>query len=459
MANGFFLGGFGQGLQGGLQTSQGILDQRAGRKLQSRGLDLQEEQTRQAQEQAARKPIEAARTGALEALKSVEDLVTETAKNRGPEAATAALQSPGILGTVTRQVEALNGFNQALGGGPEVTVEQVMQSLTSRAQAQASAQDKGIRSAEETIAEADVISGATGGSSQERQANFARLVGISESSQPEFIQLLTALGQAEPGSPEFTALQGRVNRLSTEEGGGLSIEVGPDGSVRIGQGAAAGQAAGIRPISPTTRDEIIAVQQELTRGVEILDSVINQVTENPGAFGTTGSIRGMIQTAASIFGDNARVFPAAENIGEAAAFLNDFIRDQVEDPDTASDLQPASVGEVQVLESQLRFAYARTLQPEGKLLASTIEQAKNKVKLTGITGSRQVRERLEALRPIFNSALTDSQRRLQLGQQGATEVDPVPSVQAPRPRAPTSVAEPIRRLKFDSEGNLLSIGE
>ena len=457
MANGFFLGGFGEGLRGGLETSTGIIDRNRGRQLQGRQLDIQEEQTRQAQAAAARKPIEAAREGAMQGLREFDSIITTAAQGRGPEAALALLNSENTVAAIQTHVEAINLANQQL-GGPQIKIGDVMKSLEVRARAEASAQDKGIRSAEETIAEADVISGAIGGDAGQRQANFANLVGISEGSQPEFMQLLSALGQAAPGSPEFNALQGRINRLSTEEGGGLSIEVGPDGSVRIGQGAAAGQAAGLRPISPTTRDEIIAVQQELTRGVEILDTVIAQVQENPGSFGATGSIRGLIQTSASIFGDSARLFPGAQNVGEAAKFLSDFIKEQVADPDTASELEPSSVGEVQVLESQLRFAYARTLQPEGKLLASTIEQAKNKVKLTGFTGSRQVLERLEALRPIFNSALVDSQRRLQLGQQGATEVEAVPSVQTPQVRTPGEL-EPIRRLKFDAEGNLISIGE
>ncbi len=454
MANGFALGGFAQGLSSGLESSQGILDRRAGRQLQSRGLDIQEEQTRQAQQEAARKPIEAARTGALEALKQSNAAILEVAKNRGPEAAQRVLQSPEFQQTIATHAEALSLANGALGIPGETSVEQIMRGMSVQVETQASAADKGIQSAQETIAQADVISGAVGGDSQQRQANFANLVGISEGSQPEFMQLLSALGQAEPGSPEFNALQGRVNRLSAEEGGGLSIEVGPDGSVRIGQGAAAGQATNIRPISPKTRDEIIAIQQELTRGVEILDSVIGQVQENPGSFGVSGTVRGLIQTSASIFGDAAGAFPGVENIAEVAKFLSDTIRDQVADPDLASELAPASVGEVQVLESQLRFAYARTLQPEGKLLASTIEQAKQKVKLTGITGSRQVEERLVALKPIFDSALVDTQRRLQLGQQGSTEVDPVSSVQPPQPRT-TGEPEPVRRLRFDSEGNLI----
>lgn len=441
MANGFFLGGFGQGLTSGLTTGAGIQDARKGRELQERQLKQQEEEAR-------RKPFIDARERAMQTFKDLGDVITEASKNRGPEAAIALLESADIQSVINTAVEASNLASQSLGENITLTPEQALTSLRVKAQAQASAREKGVQAGVEAASEAGVVAEAIGGTAEQKQANFASLLGISEGSQPEFVQLLNALGQAQPGSPEAQALQGRINRLSAAEGGGFFLRLNPDGSFQLGQGAV-GQ-AGFDSINAEARGRLIASGQELETGLEIVDFLLAQVEQNPGFFGASGTVRRGAQTAGSMAEDLLNNVPlgpglteAVRAVGGAANGLFKMFEGEVENPDDVKRLAPATTGDLAVLQSVLRFKFARALQPRDKLLASTIDDAENAVNLTGLTGSRQVREALIALRPQFESSLTDVQRQLQLGVQGQTSVPPASAVRsepAPR-REPISDAE------------------
>ena len=455
MASGFALGGFAEGLSSGLTSSTDILAKRRQLGQKDRALGLQEQEFEQEKQQAEQKlereTQQAGLDQAVGALDSFENVISETAKNVGPGPALKAIDSPSLQKQVFEAERAAMRAEEALGitrgGNLEARVEARLDSFRRIAQSQPTAAQAGDADANRRLAEAESLREATG-------VPLNQALGFTPETALKVQRIVEAIQAAEPGSLEHTSL---LQALKKEVAvfAGQSITISPDGTVTIGSGQAGSEA--LKASNVRDRDRNLTTQGELKNGLEIIDFLSKQVEQNPGIFGLPGSIRRKLETGGSIADDLINNIPGlGPQMTAAIKASGGAVKGLLElfEKEGAEELAPATTGDLAILQSILRFRFARMIQPGDKLLASTLSEAKNAVNLTGLTGSRQVSEALAALAPQFESALARLEQRLQLGVQGETDVESVSSLRAPANASPTI---PIPALEALSDEELLRL--
>lgn len=268
------------------------------------------------------------------------------------------------------------------------------------------------------------IANQIGTTGEEKRKFLLRGLGLDDDKQPAFLSLVEALADAPPGTEAHTYIKGRLNKLTSDAGFTLSTD--RDGNVKISYGGSAGD---IPQVTGGKLDELRGQLSQIQTGVSIVDGALKQLEVDPSRFGAVGSAKRFAGTAAGIAKDIAQAGLKAAGMDVSQAFesISNVIEMENADPAVKNAIRPASAGQVDVYEAILRYAVARTLQPDGKLLLSTVEAATQMTKLTGLTSSEMVKDRLVTIKQLFQSNSRDIQRRMQQGVGGATNLQKIPA--------------------------------
>lgn len=284
--------------------------------------------------------------------------------------------------------------------------------------------------------------------------------------------------RAEEGKPPLTAQH--IENMHRAEQAGLSFQVSPDGTILVSQGlpaeagggvpatavqGATGTGAGAVPteaggapavlpaglrIGGETADEIRAGISVIEQGSRLIDHLVQQGQQNPEIFGLTGSARGVGRRVAGLAKDAAASGLNVLGFDAQSGFewLNTVIEQDVSSEAVKKNLRPSNPGELVVFEKILQYSTARALQPEGKLLASTIEAAAIMTKLTGFKSSGEVMDGLMAIKVTNDAATNELKRRFQQGLTGQTTVPSTPPIGAAAPTA-APAGQPPQRMRFN----------
>lgn len=277
--------------------------------------------------------------------------------------------------------------------------------------------------------------------------------------------------RSEEGQPPLTARQ--IENMHRAEQAGLSFQVSPDGTILVSQGLPVEAAAGVPAIAGATApaetagatlpavlpaglriggetaDEIRAGISVIDQGNRLIDHLVQQGQENPEIFGLTGTARGVAKRGAGLAKDVAATGLSVLGFDAQSAFewLNTVIDQDVSSEAVKGNLRPANPGELVVFEKILQYATARALQPEGRLLASSIEAAAAMTKLTGFRSSQEVMDQLVALKVNNEAATNELRRRFQSGLTGQTTIPSASPVAGPGPGG--TAGQPPKRLRFN----------
>lgn len=275
-------------------------------------------------------------------------------------------------------------------------------------------------------------------SPEQTQQVLLKQLGVSESAQPEFIDLLKAFNNAPIGSVDRQLLKSRIDKLSRDEGFGFKLVVDADGNVRsveVGPGVSSGAGAGggIPTIGGSQTDTLRAELQTVRLAKNIASDALQRIEQNPERFGGVGSVLAGAETAGGLIAEFAESGLRAAGFDSAqGAFdrLSELINRENAPNDVKAALTPTSAGMVDVYQGVLKYSVARTLQPTGKLLKDTIDTARDLTDLTGLKTTARVKEKLTTILGIVNSREVGLQRRLEQGITGTATtpaISPVPT--------------------------------
>jgi len=173
MVDGFAAGGFGTGLLSGFTAGSQA-------NARNRQLGLQERQLEQTEQAAIREQLQKNLGVVNETIDGFRSVVSEAAKNVGPERAMQFLDDPQFQAQIVQAVEVRNAFMTQLGVGGVIKPEDVLAGLRREAQSQPSAQERGRQQGQETLASATAIASGVSGTPDELAENIRTLSGISE---------------------------------------------------------------------------------------------------------------------------------------------------------------------------------------------------------------------------------------------------------------------------------------
>ena len=144
-------------------------------------------------------------------------------------------------------------------------------------------------------------------------------------------------------------------------------------------------------IGKAARDKILADQSFVTTVKGELDEVTKMITEDNTLAGSSGSIRRFTN----------KLVTAIEDFGPD---LKPFMPKDFEDKVYSTDIAKLSA-----LEAALAPAYARVLFPRNRMTNFLILEAKNRMNLTGLTGSAEVLARLEEITGKFDNYIKNNE--------------------------------------------------
>lgn len=241
----------------------------------------------------------------------------------------------------------------------------------------------------------------------EQQAAINRRLGFTDSGTTDaFFRALDArqrlLDEGKQDTEEFRLVDQRLQSLAQGSSQGLSVDVGPDGRVRVSlggqpRGGLAGELTGNQLF---TQDQRVA---EINDKVAILDRLISKTIEDPQDFGLVGSARRTAQTIASGLSDLSSLVSSAT--GETVDF--NAVAGALQEALGIGDVFDPDLSQQQILESELAISLAKLRLSRGgtnvRALSDIFKQAKEDVNLTGFTSSQAVRNRLGEIKSLFES--------------------------------------------------------
>ena len=147
-------------------------------------------------------------------------------------------------------------------------------------------------------------------------------------------------------------------------------------------------------IGKAARDKILADQSFVTTVRGELDEVTKMITEDNTLAGSSGSIRRFTN----------KLVTAIEDFGPD---LKPFMPKDFEDK-----VYSTNIAKLSALEAALAPAYARVLFPRNRMTNFLILEAKNRMNLTGLTGSAEVLARLEEITGKFDTYIKNNEMLL-----------------------------------------------
>lgn len=260
---------------------------------------------------------------------------------------------------------------------------------------------------------------------RQRKTKRQALEDTSEQRRTDLESGLTAdVAKAKRGPKDLSPRDKAFSLLTPEQqkavvmakGLGQTITFNSDGSVEIKQGGAvlatSEQPTDKTPVASLLKPKEALKQSEqfsfLTNSIDLLDNLIEEIQQNPDAFGVSGSIGRTLQTAKGVAGDIL-------DVGGAVETAKEFLRGTTLEGFIDQDFDP-QLPRTQLLEHSLAAALAKVRSQkggeEGRALTQLYVDAKKDVKLTGLTSSRAVQERLIEIRDEFKREQTGLGKRL-----------------------------------------------
>lgn len=247
----------------------------------------------------------------------------------------------------------------------------------------------------------------------------------------------TLMFDPETGTFERTHADGRRERIASAD---------------ITQVALTGGREQVLP--PARADDLVAQLDWLNFQQEELGAMLTALQSDPTLAGTGGAIRRFVQQAIGITDDLGRLFGeagaqrASQMVMSAErAALSEVERGSMDEATYNRLFNDPKLSEIQLFENTLAYTLARLRVPEGRLLASVINDSRKDAKLVGLTSSQDVQNRLAAVQRQLEARTASIQRRL----GGAPRV--VPNTGDLPPAAtyrPMTIEEALRH--YDPDG-------
>ncbi len=217
-------------------------------------------------------------------------------------------------------------------------------------------------------------------------------------------------GKTPANDERAASVQKRIDSITDDKG--FFIKFNEKGQVEfVGQGDVGGLAAGMTAAQVFKQGERIAA---LNSTIDMFDTVITAIDENPTAFGVVGDIRRGFQAAVGVTRDLGTLIETGSggviDINKAAANARSLVAGTPVEGAFEGIFDP-QLSKTKLLEHTLAFELARLrLTRSGgdiRALTQVFKDAKKDVNLTGLTFSRDVRERMTAIRDQFVSELRE----------------------------------------------------
>jgi hypothetical protein len=165
-----------------------------------------------------------------------------------------------------------------------------------------------------------------------------------------------------------------------------------------------------RTLSPQAALELQNNLDELNRARNLVLDIKNTIASNPSAVGLAGSVRRGAQNITEAFESVMGLLgPEGESIAsQAEETLNAAANDVFETEELRNSFAyDPQVSKIKNMENSLIYVIARSRQPTGKLLASTVALAKQDASLTGFTGASSVNDRMDQVLKALSLAAAD----------------------------------------------------
>lgn len=184
--------------------------------------------------------------------------------------------------------------------------------------------------------------------------------------------------------------------------GGISLQVGEDGSVSFTQG-------GPDFLTAATQSKIqgdVLAQGDLLATIDQVESVLQE--ENVGL---TGSVRNIMFGTAQQLGALDKVLKISSTVMRNDANLDESVMSKMFDP---------KLSKLELLKTILAYRFARSLDSKGRLSDKDIEQAKQSIGLgKKLVGIGDIRARLQQMR-IDSQGQIERREKLQAGGETTT---------------------------------------
>jgi hypothetical protein len=172
-------------------------------------------------------------------------------------------------------------------------------------------------------------------------------------------------------------------------------------------------------LPPARADDIVAQRDWLEFQASELTNMIASIEQDATLAGAGGSLRRLGQQVIGSAVSIADVLGQA-NSQRASKFMLDTVRAAQADLDAGrvdesvfnSLFNDPNISEMTLFENTLAYTLARLRVPEGRLLASVINDSKRDASLTGFTGSADVMNRLRSIQRQLAARMDSLDRRL-----------------------------------------------
>jgi hypothetical protein len=220
----------------------------------------------------------------------------------------------------------------------------------------------------------------------------------------------------------------RPTTLNYDPQSGIFTRQNQDGSVEripsgmVTQVSVQGGASDVVPA--TRRDQLVERRDWLQFQQEQVRDMAGKLRADPTLAGVAGSARRAGQTATGVINDFSQLFDAA-GITSASNMIEEARRSAsaelesggIDEATLTRLFDDPTLSEMRLFENALGFTLARLRVPEGRLLASVIDTSIKDAKITGLTSSRDVINRLDAIDKQFDNILQSLDRRIGDRQQ------------------------------------------
>ena len=222
---------------------------------------------------------------------------------------------------------------------------------------------------------------------------------------------LAGQGKTPDNDPRAKAVQRRVDSLV--EKSGFSIKFNDKGQViGITQGAQP-----FSDLSAQDKQKAIASIDTVNKSIDLVEGVIADIDEDPTKYGIVGTGRRIAQTLVGTASDLGAIIEKATgiDINKGAERIAKTLSGTPLEAEFEGIFSP-TLSKLQLLENTIAFDLARLRLTSGggniRALKQVFIDAKDDVKLTGATSSKDVRARMVEIKSQFIRELRDVTRRL-----------------------------------------------
>ena len=395
--------------------------------LQERGLGIQESNVELGRMRLDFNQRKQSAELARETIGVISETLIETVEKGGRERAREMLEE-GSLSIVAGQAQ--QRLNEALGeNAPDLMARfNTLIDLTRSPEEAAAAE---VSAAEAQAAQIVSIE------NPEIREGLMRRFNMAAPQAREFMTLLDELEKEQDPARREMITQ-RLNKLLTPETG-ISFFTDPSTGAMMFTtqgGAAASLLSGMTAQQQTTQ---IATSQAIQNTLNNIDAILAETERNPEAFGAAGTIRRGAEATAGAVGSALEalgidVGPALEGLTSALGieppeFDPQLSRTQTLENDLATDL------------AKLRMLIRG--ERGTRAFDRAFQAARDEVQLTGMFGAEQVKNRLRAIRQLFEAELQNLQQRnfpesTMMPQAPIRDVPTAPLPPAPVPNVPVA---------------------